>query len=162
MRNVVKSSIAILTLALAGSVTVFAQGIPDKSQAPSDQPQIAGPRGNFAPGSRPHGEFRHHAPNPEFETRMLTRRLSLTSEQVAQIEPILAASHDQMKALRPTADAKPDFRAQRGQVKTILTETNQKVEAVLTPEQKEKFTQMHEHMRHGPHGDWKPKSAPAA
>jgi len=161
MRKLMKSSIAILTLALAGSVTVLAQGIPDKTQTPSDQTQGPGPHGNFSHGGGPHGDFRHHGPNPEFETKMLTKRLSLTSEQAAQIEPILATSHQEMKALHPTGDTKPDFKAQHEQMKTIMTETKEKVEAVLTPEQKQKFDAMHEHMGHGPRGDWKPKSTPA-
>ena len=93
---------------------------------------------------------------------MLTKRLSLTAEQAAQIEPILAARQEQMKALRPTADAKPDFKAQHEQMKTIMTETDAKVEAVLTPDQKQKFIAMHEHHGPGgPRGDWKQHGAPS-
>jgi len=157
MRKMFKTSIAILSLALAGSVTVFAQGVPDKTQTPADQSQPAGTPGDH------HRGFRHHGPNPEFETKMLTKRLSLSSEQAAQIEPILAAGHEQMKALRPTGDAKPDFKVIQEQRKSIMTETNTKVEAILTPEQKEKFVAMHEHHGPGgPHGDWKQHTAGAS
>ena len=53
MRKMFTFSIAIFSLILAGSVTVFAQGIPDKSQAAPDQTQGDGPHGNFTPGSIP-------------------------------------------------------------------------------------------------------------
>ena len=148
MRMILKSSLVVLALAVAG--TAFAQ-IPDKSPS-QDQGQTPHPHGQF---KGPHGQFQgHHGPpNPEFETKMLTKRLSLTPEQVAQVEPILAASHEQMKALKPAAGATPDFKAMHEQRKAIMTETHQKLDAVLTPEQKEK---LHSHEFHGggPRGNW--------
>ena len=151
MRMISKSSLVVLALAVAG--TAFAQ-IPDKSQTPApDQSQM--PPRSHGQFQGPHGQFqgRRGGPNPEFETKMLTRRLSLTPEQVAQVEPILAASHEQMKALKPAAGATPDFKAMHEQRKAIMTETQQKLDAVLTPEQKEK---LHSHEFHGggPRGNW--------
>jgi Spy/CpxP family protein refolding chaperone len=99
---------------------------------------------------------------------MLTKRLSLTPEQAAQVEPILTASHESLKALKPAEGAKPDFKALREQRKAIEEDTKQKLDAVLTPEQQEKFAKMHDHFGHpgpgGPHGQWGPKpgSTPAA
>jgi Spy/CpxP family protein refolding chaperone len=137
---ILKSSLVVLALAVAG--TAFAQ-IPDKSSSPDQT------------GPHPHGQWKGHrgGPNPEFETKMLTKRLSLTPEQVAQVEPILSASHEQMKALKPAAGATPDFKAMHEQRKAIMTETQQKLDAVLTPEQKEK---LHSHEFHGggPRGNW--------
>jgi protein CpxP len=150
MRQMFQSSVMIIALAAAGSVAAFAQAPQTAPQTP-DQPQQTRPQ---------HRQFEHHGPNPEFETRMLTRRLNLTPEQAAQVEPILAASHESMKALKPADGSRPDFKAMHEQRTAIATETKQKLDAVLTPEQQEKFARMHEHMGHGgPHGNFGPKPA---
>ncbi len=85
MRSFVKSSVLVLTLAVAGSATLVAQA----------------PQQDQSQGPRPHGQFQRHEQNPQFETKMLTKRLNLSPEQAAQIEPILADSHARMKALKP-------------------------------------------------------------
>ena len=65
-----------------------------------------------------------------------------------------------MKALMPAPGTKPDFATLREQRKTIMTETEQKIDAYLTPEQQAEFAKFHEH--HGPpHGNWKPQGSPA-
>jgi Spy/CpxP family protein refolding chaperone len=134
--------VSILALAVAGSVVMYAQ-------APQD------------PSSHPHPGMRHHEPNPEFETRMLTRRLSLTTEQAAAVEPILASQREEMKALKPSDGSRPDFKAMREQHKAIMDETKQKLATVLSAEQMQKFDEMHRPGPHGKRGDWGPKPTPA-
>ncbi len=148
MRKMIVSSVMVLTLAVAGGKALNAQA-PDQAQGP-----------------RPHGQFqRGGGMNPEFETKMLTRRLKLTPEQAAQVEPILAEQHEKMKALRPAEGTAPDFKAMREQHKAIMEETQQKLAGVLTPEQ---LAKLHEHKGGprggpgGPHGNWKGGTPPAA
>jgi len=146
MWKMIKLSVAILALAVAGSAAMYAQ-------APQGQDQ----------GPHPHGQWGHHQPNPEFETKMLTKRLNLTPEQAAAVEPILADQQAQMKALRPAVGTTPDFKALHEQHKAIMEATQQKLAGVLTPEQ---LAKLHEH-RGGPrgtHGNWKGQggTAPAA
>ena len=133
MRKMIVSSVVVLALAVAGSAAMYAQA-PDQGQGP-----------------HPHGQFqRGGMMNPQFETKMLTKRLNLSAEQAAAIEPILADSHAQMKALKPAEGTTPDFKAMREQHKAIMEATNAKVNALLSPEQQAEFAKMHEH--HGPHG----------
>ncbi len=144
MRKMMMSSVMVLAFAVAGSARLVAQA-PDGSQGP-----------------RPHGQWQRHQPNPEFETKMLTRRLNLTPEQAAQVEPILAEQQERMKALKPAQGTTPDFKALREQHKAIMEETQQKLAGVLTPEQ---LAKMHERKGgpHGPRGNWKGQgTAPAA
>jgi protein CpxP len=143
MRNFIKSSVLVLTLAVAGSAAIAAQ-------APQDQSQ----------GPRSHGQWQGHQPNPQFEVKMLTKRLNLTPEQAAQVEPILAEQHAQMKALKPAEGTTPDFKALHAQHKAIMEQTHQKLAGVLTPEQ---LAKMHEHKggRGGPRGNWKPQGTVA-
>ncbi len=145
------SKVLILALALAGSVAVYAQ-------APQQDPSAAPHPHAGHPG------MRHHEPNPEFETRMLTRRLSLTTEQASAVEPILASQQEAMKALKPAEGSQPDFKAMREQHKAIMDETRQKLATVLSPEQMQKLAEMHRPGPRGKRGEWgqKPPPAPGA
>jgi len=144
MRNFMKSSVLVLTLAAAAGAAL--------AQAPQDQPQ----------GPHPHGQFQGRQQNPEFEIKMLTRRLSLTPEQAAQIEPILADRKARMEALRPASGSQPDFKALRQQHKQIMDDTKARIDAVLTPDQQAKFKERPG--ARGPRGNWKQQggSTPSA
>jgi Spy/CpxP family protein refolding chaperone len=150
MLKTLKSSALILALAVAGTSATFAQ----TAQSPN---QTETPAQTQTPGQ--HRQFHRREPNPEFETKMLTRRLNLSPEQASQIEPILAAQHESMKALKPAQSAaQPDFKAMREQRKAIMEDTKAKLDAVLTPEQREQFAKMRQHQFHGQHGDWTPRT----
>ena len=88
----------MLTFVLAAASAGFCQASPDTTQQPGQ------PRGEHRGG-------RGHFGNPEFETRMLTRRLSLSADQAAAVEPILAQQEEAPKALRPAPGTQPDFKA---------------------------------------------------
>jgi hypothetical protein len=137
MFKMLRSS-AVLTFALAAATVGFCQTSGDAAQ-----PQ--GPRGDH------HGP--RHFRNPEFETKMLTKRLSLSSEQASAIEPILAQKDSALKALRPAPGTQPDFKAMQASRKAIEESAVQQINPLLSSEQQAEFAKMHEH--HGPHGDWK-------
>lgn len=147
MRSFLKSSVLVLTLAIAGSAASYAQ-------VPQDQSQ--GPRG--------HGQWQGRMADPAFETKMLTRRLNLSPQQSAQVQPILADRQARMQALKPAEGTQPDFKALRQQHKAIMEDTQTKLNAILTPEQQQEFAKMHEHRGgHGPRGNGKQQnSAPPA
>ncbi|MEY2559470.1 MAG: hypothetical protein QOE34_2895 [Verrucomicrobiota bacterium] len=73
----------------------------------------------------------------------LERRLSLTPEQTAQIKPLVEQTSSDVEAIRL---------ATTKQVTDRIAETDSKIAAFLTPEQKAKLNQMEaehrEHMRH--------------
>jgi hypothetical protein len=141
MKMLIRSSAALLGLVLVGATASYCQSTtPDQ-------------------GTGEH-KFRHHGPNPEFETRMLTKRLGLSTTQAAAVEPILASQDAQLKALRPAPGTQPDFNALHTQRKAIMDQTKQQLSGVLSSEQMAEFDKMHEHHGGpgGPHGNWQGKS----
>jgi protein CpxP len=147
MRKLIQTSAVLLALSLAA--------VASRAQTPQDPPQ----------GQTPHHQFHRGGPNPEFESKMLTRRLGLSPEQSTAVEQIFADQHAQMQALKPAEGTQPDFKALREQHKALMEQTKQKLDAVLTPEQQQKLAEMHKHRGPGrPHGNWKgqqPAATPA-
>ena len=86
-------------------------------------------------------------PTPaEMSSRILARlqsRLSLTPEQTAQIKPIVEQTASEIDAIRE---------ATTKQIADRIAESNSKIAAFITPEQKAKLDRMEaerrEHMRH--------------
>jgi len=109
-----------------------------------------------------------HRRGPERELKELTRVLSLTPDQRAQVKTLLEARRQQIEQMRnspaPAASAgESSPQSNREQFHTIWQDTNTKIEALLTDDQKTKFTawqqQRRQRMRrHGPDG---PDAAPA-
>jgi Spy/CpxP family protein refolding chaperone len=126
--NATKTTI-ILGALLSASV-MFAQA-PDSSQAPAANSAQAAPS---QPG------YQHRNFDPSRFAAHLGQRLSLSSDQVAQITPILAARQQQMQTLR--ADASLSEQDRHTKAHAIMQDTNSKIEALLTDPQKQQFEQM--------------------
>ncbi len=121
---------ATLGLVLAGTLSAQAQ------QAPT------APESTQQPAAAEH----HHRSNPRREAAMLSRRLNLSDDQRAKLEPILADRDQKLSALKAnTALAPQDFKQQRH---AIQADTRQQLQTVLTPEQ---LDQMKSMRHHGPH-----------
>jgi periplasmic protein CpxP/Spy len=136
---------AALSFTLAGPLA-FAQ----QPQAPADGQQPPAPITRSQPGT-PYGAQdggvpgprarRFHKPNPHREAMMLSRRLNLTPDQTAKIEPILTDREQKMDALRANTSLTPDdLRRQMGQLRR---QERTEMFAILTPEQQEQFKSMH-------------------
>ena len=102
MKNLFLHSVLMASLAGVGAVaTAQAQ---TTTQQP-DQTQQAAPQG---------GQYHHrHAPNPQRETKMLTKKLGLSADQAAQVEPILADRAQRMEALSSTQGDPASMKTQR-------------------------------------------------
>jgi len=87
----------------------------------------------------------HHAHNPQRETARLTKKLNLTADQSAKLEPILADRDQKIATLTNDTTISPVVREQ--QIKAIHQQTRQQLATVLTPDQ---LQQLHSR-RHG-HG----------
>ena len=74
----------------------------------------------------------------------LTTRLKLTPEQQEKIKPILADRDTQMTALRGDQSASQDDR--RAKMMKLRNDTNDKINAVLTDDQKAEFKKMNDEM----------------
>lgn len=143
MKNLFLHSILMASIAVSGGIAT-AQAA---TQQP-DQTQQAAPQD---------GQYHHrHAPNPQRETKMLTKRLGLSSDQAAQVEPILADRAQRMEALNSTQGDAASMKEQR---RTIMQETRQKLDTVLTPAQQQEMAQMRH--GHGKHGDGQQQTAPS-
>ena len=129
---------ASLALALSGTL-VFAQS----TTAP-------------APAGK---HFHHHSHNPQQEAAWLSKKLSLSSDQTAKLEPILADRNQKMTELWSNTSITPEEKKQ--QMRTIHQNTKQQLATVLTPDQLEQMKSMHHH-HHGAPGQGQPLAAPPA
>ncbi|SFS10317.1 hypothetical protein SAMN05421771_1776 [Granulicella pectinivorans] len=122
---------ALALIVLSGSLA-FAQA---PQQAPADTPQAA-------------PMHRQHKPNPHREAAMLTKKLNLTPDQTAKLEPILADRDQKIAALKQnTSLSQADFRAQ---MKSIHKDTKIQLEGVLTPDQQAQMKAMRHHRNEAP------------
>lgn len=98
---------------------------------------VANSQGTPPPASQPdQGRVRGRI-NPEGQLEHLTRELGLTSAQQDRIKPLLLNRRQKLDALRGDNSVSHDDR--RTRVHAIDRETNDEIEAVLRPEQKQKF-----------------------
>ncbi|HEY2675404.1 MAG TPA: hypothetical protein VGI65_00445 [Steroidobacteraceae bacterium] len=76
---------------------------------------------------------------------MLASKLSLSDDQKNAITPIIADRQQKLKALMADASAP---RRQRGQqARQIMSDSNAKINAILTPDQQTKYAQIEQQMR---------------
>ena len=120
----------ISTLVLVGAAAL-ASAFAQQTQAPPDSqappPQAAG---------QPHG----HGRTPDAQLKALTKKLNLSAEQQAQLRPILEDRATQMQAIRNDSNLSRTDR--RSKLKDLREESTQKLEAVLTAEQKQTYEAM--------------------
>ena len=125
-----KTRATILLGALLSAGTLFAQA-PDANQTPSaDATQSATTQ----------MDNHQRTIDPARQAAHLGKQLGLTSDQVAQITPILADRQQQMQNLR--ADTSLSRRDRRAKAKSILEDSKSKIEALLNDSQKQQFEQM--------------------
>ena len=78
--------------------------------------------------------------SPDAHLQMLSEKLNLTEDQKAKLKPILQDQAQQLKAIRDDASLSPE---QKTAKKKALHDTmHDQINAVLTPDQQEKFKQM--------------------
>lgn len=119
----------ILLGALLSAGTLLAQA-PDQNQVSANTPETAQTQ-----TGRQHRDF-----DPAKQAQHLAKRLGLSSDQVAQITPILADRQQQMKGLH--ADTSLSQQDRREKAKSIMQDSKTKLEAVMTDSQKQQFEQM--------------------
>jgi protein CpxP len=83
--------------------------------------------------------------DPGHRADMLKQNLSLTDDQTSQVKAIFEDSRTKMEGLRSNTSLSQDDR--RSQMMSIRKAENDKVNALLTPDQKTKYAAMQEQMR---------------
>lgn len=126
---------AALVLSMAGPLAHFSFAQQESAPPPPDA-QRDGPGGH------------RHPPNPHREAEMLSRRLNLTPDQTAKIEPILADRESRIEALRSKTSL--DEKGRHEQMRSIRQDSESKMAGVLTPDQLTLLKNMRE--RRGPGG----------
>jgi Spy/CpxP family protein refolding chaperone len=99
------------------------------------------------------------------ELNQLTQVLSLTSDQQAQVKPLLVAQREKVEALRSSsAGSEPAVQPARDEIEAIHKDTDAKIAALLNDDQKTKFAawqqQRRERRGHGGDGSAAPVTTP--
>ena len=102
--------------------------------------------------AQPAGNGHHQPRTPDEQVARMTKRYNLSSDQQAQIKPILANQQQQMLALRQ--DSSLSREDKMAKMKSIRDDSSSKISALLNDSQKQKFAQdqqrRQEHMQeHG-------------
>jgi len=130
------------------NVAAVAQGAPaqpqtnNQTQAPQGAPQQGTPQ----QGAPQQGAPQQGAPQPmTMQQRMagITQALSLTEAQQQQIYPLLQGAQQKMQAL--AADNATPIADRQAQADVVRKNLHTQIEAVLTPEQKQKLESMTPH-----------------
>ena len=131
MRSVYTFAELTFALALAISLTTAAQpsSTGSKQQASPDQ-------------SRTDSAKNMHRDRVGERLKWLSQQLNLTQDQKKQLKPILAGEFKQMRAVGEDASLTQDQK--REKMKQIHEASRPQVQAILTPEQQQKFAQMKE------------------
>ena len=85
-----------------------------------------------------HGQWGRHQ-TPDEQVARMTKRYNLSSDQQAQIKPILADQQQQMQALRQDSSLSREDRMAK--MKSIRDDSSGKISALLNDSQKQKFAQ---------------------
>ena len=125
---------AALVLVLSASLALAAQ-----QPAPAPDAQAPAPT------------HRHHAPDPQKEIARLTKELNLTPDQATKVTPILADRDQKVATLQSDTTLTGDARKQ--QMRAIHKATEQQLDAVLTPDQREQMKSLHHEHEGGKGGD---------
>jgi Spy/CpxP family protein refolding chaperone len=105
---------------------------------------LAAPQAQDQPGSQGHYAGRQ-APDPDRQVRMYAKRLNLTSDQQAQLLPILTARQQQVESIR--SDSSLSGQDRRAKMQAVRQDTDAKIRALLNDSQKQAFDQMQQQMR---------------
>jgi len=84
-------------------------------------------------------------PSPEQVVSMLADKLSLSADQENAITPIIADRQQKLKAL--AADTTSPRRQRGQQLRQIMSDSDAKINTILTPDQQTKYAQIEQQMR---------------
>jgi Spy/CpxP family protein refolding chaperone len=111
-------------------------------------------------GGQGHGQ--HGPMSADQRLQMMTQQLNLTTDQQAQIKPILENESQQMQALRQDSSLSQDDRMAK--MKQIRETSGSQIKPILTADQQAKWQEMMSHQGHrgamGPGAGGPPQGAP--
>jgi periplasmic protein CpxP/Spy len=95
-----------------------------------------------APAAAGHAQGQHM--DPQEQLQRLSKRLQLTADQQSKIGAILQDRQQQMQSIRGDGSLKPADK--RARLKSLMDSTQGSISAVLTDQQRQRWTEMREKM----------------
>ena len=117
----------ILTIAAVVALFVSAPQIFAQQDAPPAQDQAG-----------------RHRRSPDEVVDMLDSKLSLSDDQKAKIKPVIEERQQKIQAL---SDSSGRRRKKARQMKSIMEDSDKKISAILTEEQRQKYKEVKDQMR---------------
>jgi protein CpxP len=121
---------------------VLLSGLTANSLLAQDQPSAGV---SPTPTSNASSTQPHKAPDPQRQAKKMARKLGLSSDQTAKIEPILADRDQRLQDVRSNTNLAPSDR--KAQLHGIARDSNSKIEAILTDTQRQQYEQMKQDRR---------------
>jgi hypothetical protein len=85
------------------------------------------------------------SPTPDEVVSILDSKLSLSDDQKTKITPIVADRQQKIKALKADTSLRPMQRMRKA--KEILSDSDKKINTVLTPDQQKKYAEVEQQMQ---------------
>ena len=133
-------ALSLATTAALAQQTAPQSNEPTQPSAESTAQQPAGHNGHH---------LLHRKMDPQKAAQHLGKRLNLSADQTAKLEPIFADRQQKMQALHSNTSLTKDQR--RDQARTIARDTHDQLAQILTPEQMQQLKSMHRGFRGGRH-----------
>jgi len=145
MKSKMQIRIICAAMLLCGAAIVL------RSAAAQDTPPPPMPERSQGTPQGPGGPGRGQMMDPERRTKMMTERLGLSDAQAAQVKAVYEDERTKGQALM--ADQTADRQAMRPKMEAIRKDSETRIAAILTPDQKTKWDEMRaEQQRRGPGG----------
>jgi protein CpxP len=120
---------------------VLISGFTGTAVLAQDQAQPAPAVNSMPAGQTP----AHKAPDPQRQTRRMAKKLGLTADQQAKIEPIFADRDQQLANLRANTTLAPKDR--KLQIHSVVRDSDSKITALLSDTQKQQYEQLKQDRR---------------
>lgn len=88
--------------------------------------------------------------SPEHRMEMLSKRLNLTADQQTKLMPVITERQQQIRSILQDSSLSREDRMAK--IRTVRKDSNAKIEALLTDQQKQNFEQLQQQMRQRAHG----------
>ncbi|WP_035351145.1 hypothetical protein [Edaphobacter aggregans] len=139
MKRILLSSALALSLAATAAL----------AQQPAQSTQPSGDTTTQQPAGHNGHHFRHHKMDPQKAAQHIGKRLNLSADQTAKLEPIFTNQQQKMAALH--SDTSLTKAQRREQARAIFKDTHDQLSQVLTPDQMQQLNSMHRGFRGGKH-----------
>jgi DNA replication protein DnaD len=137
MKRILLNSALAITLAATAAFAQQSTQQPNQTSGDATTEQPTGKSGH-------HG---HHKMDPQKAAQHLGKRLNLSADQTAKLEPIFADQQQKMAALHNNTSLTEDQR--REQARSIFKDTHDQLATVLTPDQMQQLKSMRRGFREG-------------